>query len=127
LAGHIHVGDWVVLGGLCAVHQFVRIGAHAMIGGTSSIRQDIAPYLLGAGDPFRPVGINVEGLGRRGFGASEVAALKEAYKLLFRRGLNTAQALESLRALQDAHADATAALQPLIDFVQTSTRGMARP
>jgi len=127
LAGHIHVGDWVVLGGLCAVHQFVRIGAHAMIGGTSSIRQDIPPYLLGAGDPFRPVGINAEGLGRRGFRAADVAALKDAYKLLFRRGLNTAQALEHLRALQGERPDAAAALQVLIDFLQTSTRGIARP
>jgi len=127
LAGHIHVGDWVVLGGLSAVHQFVRIGAHAMIGGTSSIRQDVAPYLLGAGDPFRPVGINAEGLSRRGFDAAEVAALKDAYKLLFRRGLDMAQALERLRALQGEHADAAAALQALIDFLETSTRGIARP
>jgi len=127
LAGHIHVGDWAVLGGLSAVHQFVRIGAHAMIGGTSSIRQDVAPYLLGAGDPFRPVGINAEGLGRRGFDAVEVAALKDAYKLLFRRGLNAAQALEHLRALQGEHADAAAALQVLIEFLETSTRGIARP
>jgi len=127
LAGHIHVGDWVVLGGLSAVHQFVRIGAHAMIGGTSSIRQDIAPYLIGAGDPFRPVGINVEGLGRRGFAASELAVLKDAYKLLYRRGLNIPQALEQMRALQSEHPDAATALETLIGFLETSTRGIARP
>jgi len=127
LAGHVHVGDWVVLGGLSAVHQFVRIGAHAMIGGASSIRQDIPPYLLGAGDPFRPVGINAEGLGRRGFSASSIAVLKDAYKLLFRRGLNTPQAVQGMRDLQNEHPDAAAALHLLIEFLETSARGIARP
>jgi len=127
LAGHIQLGDWVVLGGLSAVHQFVRIGTHAMIGGTSTIRQDIAPYLIGAGDPFRPVGINAEGLGRRGFSATDIAVLKDAYKLVFRRGLNTAQALQQLRCLQDGHPDTAAALQTLIHFLEVSTRGIARP
>src|SRR3546814_10491883 len=79
LAGHIHIGDWAILGGLTAVHQFVRIGAHAMIGGTSAVRQDIPPYLIGAGDPFSPVGITSEGLSRRGYTHETVAELKEAY------------------------------------------------
>jgi len=127
LAGHIHLGDWVVLGGLSAVHQFVRIGDHAMIGGMSAIRQDIAPYLLGAGDPFRPVGINTEGLSRRGFAAVEVAALKEAYKTLFRRGLAMDEALAALHGLQGEHPAARTALHVLIDFLQSSTRGIARP
>jgi UDP-N-acetylglucosamine acyltransferase len=126
LAGHIHIGDWAILGGLSAVHQFVRIGAHTMIGGTSSIRQDIPPYLIGAGDPFRPVGINSEGLNRRGFSADAIAALKEAYKLLYRRNLNVDQACEQIRALQQARPAAHDALQPMIDFLAASTRGIAR-
>src|SRR5690606_25885592 len=80
LAGHIHIGDWAVLGGLSAVIQFVHMGAHTMIGGTSTLRQDVPPYLIGAGDPFRPVGINSEGLQRRGFDTDTIATLKEAYK-----------------------------------------------
>ncbi len=126
LAGHIHVGDWAILGGLTAIHQFVRIGAHTMIGGTSSIRQDIPPYLIGAGDPFRPVGINSEGLGRRGFSADDISALKEAYKLLYRRNLNVEQACEQMRALQQERPLAHDAIQVMVDFLASSTRGIAR-
>jgi len=127
LAGHIDIEDWVVLGGLSAVHQFVRIGAHAMIGGTSAIRQDIPPYLLGTGDPFRPSGINAEGLKRRGFSAQEIAALKDAYKQLFRRGLSVAQAMEEIRALQVERPACSAALHSLIRFLESATRGIVRP
>lgn len=126
LAGHIHVGDWVVLGGLSAVHQFVRIGAHAMIGGTSSIRQDIPPYLLGAGDPFRPVGINSEGLSRRGYDADVIASLKDAYRILYRRKLTVAQAIPELRQLQNEREAARDAIQVLLDFVESSERGIVR-
>lgn len=126
LAGHIHVGDWVVLGGLSAVHQFVRIGAHAMIGGTSSIRQDIPPYLLGAGDPFRPVGINSEGLKRRGYSADVISALKDAYRILYRRKLTTEQAAGEIRTLQGLHPEAEQAIQALLDFLDSSDRGIVR-
>jgi UDP-N-acetylglucosamine acyltransferase len=127
LAGHIHIGDWAILGGLSAVHQFVRIGAHAMIGGTSSVRQDIPPYMIGAGDPFRPVGINSEGLSRRGFSAEDIAALKEAYKLLYRRKLNIDQACEAMTALQAEQPEGAAAVQALLDFLMNSSRGIVRP
>jgi len=128
LAGHIHVGDWAVIGGSCAVHQFVRIGAHAMIGGMSAIRQDIAPYLLGAGNPFRLVGLNTEGLTRRGFSAETVAVLKDVYRLLYRRGLSLLQALEQIRALQEIQEDAPtqAAVQVMVEFLETASRGIAR-
>ncbi|NYT86065.1 acyl-ACP--UDP-N-acetylglucosamine O-acyltransferase [Pollutimonas harenae] len=126
LAGHIHIGDWAILGGLTAIHQFVRVGAHTMIGGTSSIRQDIPPYLIGAGDPFRPVGINSEGLSRRGYTPESIAALKEAYKLLYRRNLNIEQACEQMRALQQERPLANDAIQLMVDFLSSSTRGIAR-
>jgi UDP-N-acetylglucosamine acyltransferase len=126
LAGHIHVGDHAILGGLSAVHQFVRIGAHSMVGGTSSVRQDIPPYLIGAGDPFRPVGINSEGLSRRGFSAQAIAALKESYKLLYRRKLNVDEALEEIRALQASQPSVHAELQLLVDFLAASSRGIVR-
>ncbi len=127
LAGHIHIGDWAILGGLSAVHQFVHIGAHAMIGGTSSVRQDVPPYMIGAGDPFRPVGINSEGLGRRGFTPADILALKEAYKILYRRRLNIEQAIIALGELQDANPDETPAIQTLVDFLSASSRGIVRP
>src|SRR5690606_38609424 len=109
------------------VHQFVRIGAHVMIGGTSSIRQDIPPYVIGAGDPFRPVGINSEGLSRRGLQPEAVAALKEAYKMLYRRNLKVEEAVDSMRVLQTERPNGAQALQPLIEFLATTTRGIVRP
>ncbi|WP_394059848.1 acyl-ACP--UDP-N-acetylglucosamine O-acyltransferase [Alcaligenes sp. WGS1538] len=127
LAGHIHIGDWAILGGLTAVHQFVRIGAHSMIGGTSSVRQDIPPYVIGAGDPFRPVGINSEGLGRRGFTPDSIAAVKECYKLLYRRKLTIEQAVEEMQQLQQAQPDSAAAIQIMVDFLNASGRGISRP
>lgn len=127
LAGHIHIDDWVILGGLTAIHQFVRIGAHAMIGGTSSIRQDVPPYVIGAGDPFRPVGINSEGLGRRDYAPEAISSLKESYKLLYRRGLNIEQAGEQMVQLQHEKPLAHDALQVLIDFLAASSRGISRP
>lgn len=127
LAGHIHVGDWAILGGLSAVHQFVRIGAHAMVGGTSSVRQDIPPYMIGAGDPFRPVGINSEGLSRRGYSTQDIVALKEAYKLLYRRKLKIEQACEAMVALQATQPEGAAVVQQLLDFLTNSSRGIVRP
>jgi UDP-N-acetylglucosamine acyltransferase len=126
LAGHITIGDWAILGGLSALHQFVRVGAHVMVGGTSSIRQDIPPYVIGAGDPFRPVGINSEGLQRRGMAAETVSVLKEAYKLLYRRKLTVDDAMEQMRALQLAHPQARESLEVLLEFLRSSTRGIVR-
>lgn len=126
LAGHIHIGDWAILGGSTAVHQFVRIGAHCMIGGTSAIRQDIPPYVIGAGDPFRPVGVNSEGLSRRGYTPEAISALKDAYKLLYRRNLKVEEAAEQIAALQTERPQAREALQIMIDFLSASTRGIAR-
>lgn len=126
LAGHIHIGDWAVIGGMSAMHQFVRIGAHSMIGGTSSIRQDIAPYVMGAGDPFRPVGVNSEGLSRRGFSQDTISTIKEAYRLLYRRKLSVEQALEGILELQDQKPQDKDALQVLVDFLNSSDRGLAR-
>lgn len=127
LAGHIHIGDWSVIGGLSAIHQFVRVGAHAMIGGTSSIRQDIPPYMIGAGDPFRPVGINSEGLSRRGFSEFDIKLLKESYKILYRRKFSTDEALLELEKLHSAHKEESNAVQALIDFLKASSRGIVRP
>src|SRR6185295_13426707 len=92
LGGHVHVGDWTVLGGFVGVHQHVKIGEHAMIGVSSVILQDVPPYLLVAGQPCAPHGINAEGLKRRGFAPEAIAALKRAYKTLYKSGLGLADA-----------------------------------
>ncbi len=127
LAGHIHIGDWAIIGGLSAVHQFVRIGAHCMVGGTSSIRQDIPPYVIGAGDPFRPAGINSEGLGRRGFTPEQISQVKEVYKLLYRRNLKVDEALEQMQQLQTQAPESADAIGLMVEFLQASSRGIVRP
>lgn len=127
LAGHIYIDDWAIIGGLSAMHQFVRIGAHTMVGGTSSIRQDIPPFVIGAGDPFRPVGINSEGLKRRGFSSEAISSVKETYRLLYRRDLKVDEALVQMKALQEAKPEGASAVQIMIDFLESSTRGIVRP
>ena len=130
LAGHVEVGDWVVFGGDCGAHQFVRIGAHAMAGAASVIRQDVAPFTLIAGDPPTAHGINVEGLRRRGYPADVIGALRQAYKTIFRSGLTLVEARAALDvqiAEQIAEMPAAAdALAVLNGFLGTSTRGIVR-
>src|SRR5690606_24060965 len=127
LAGHIHIDDWAIIGGLSAMHQFVRIGAHTMVGGTSSIRQDIPPFVIGAGDPFKPVGINSEGLKRRGYTPGVISAVKESYRLLYRRDLKVDEAIKQIKALQADKPEAAQLLQLMVDFLESSNRGIVRP
>jgi UDP-N-acetylglucosamine acyltransferase len=127
LGGHVRVGDWAIVGGLTGVHQFSKIGAHSMTGGNSSLMQDMPPFVLGAGNPCRPVGINVEGLRRRGYSATVISALREAYKISFRRGLSLDEAKAELRLRQEAIPEAAEALQIMLDFFDASTRGIIRP
>ena len=126
LAGHVHVGDWTILGGNSAVHQFVHIGAHSMVGGNSALRQDVPPYVIGAGDPFRPVGVNSEGLQRRGYDADTISALKEAYKLLYRRQLTVDEAAAAMRQLQEERPGARDAIEILAAFIERPGRGIVR-
>jgi len=127
LGGHVHVGDWAIVGGLTGVHQFSKIGAHSMTGGNSSLMQDAPPYVLSAGNPCRPVGINVEGLKRRNFSPAAISALRDAYKAIYRRGLTLDQACAELRARQQSEPDVAPILQVMLDFIDSSTRGLIRP
>ena len=128
LAGHIHIGDWAIIGGLAAAHQFTHIGAHSMTGGMSAIRQDIPPYVLGAGQPYRPAGVNSEGLRRRGFTATQIKAIREAYKYIYMRSMKVEDALVEIRKLKDAsEEDVAKVLEPFIEFFEkSSARGMGR-
>src|SRR5206468_10790780 len=98
LAGYVRVEEYAIIGGLVPVHQFVRVGCHSMIGGGYRVPQDVAPYVRAAGNPLRPIGLNVVGLSRRGFGEETLVALKQAYRLLFRQGLTTEAAVDRIRA-----------------------------
>jgi len=120
LAGHVTVGDYVIIGGLSAVHQFCRIGEHAMIGGCTKIVQDVPSFMIADGNPAEIRGVNQAGLERRGFSTEEIKALREAYKIIYRSSLNTAQAVEALN-----HAESKT-IQTLLEFIATSKRGIIR-
>ena len=86
LAGHVHIGDYAILGGFTGVHQFVRVGAHSFTAIATVLVHDLPPYVMAAGDTAKPYGINVEGLRRRGYSAESLAAIKRAYKTLYKSG-----------------------------------------
>jgi UDP-N-acetylglucosamine acyltransferase len=127
LGGHVIVGDWAIVGGLTGVHQFCTVGAHSMTGGNSSLIQDCPPYVLAGGNPCRPVGINTEGLKRRGFAPEVISALRDAYKAIYRRGLALDEARAELRERQRAEPVTADALQVMLDFFETAQRGIIRP
>lgn len=122
LAGHVHVGDFAILGGFTVVHQFVRIGAHSMTAMGTILLQDLPPYVTAAGNTAKPFGINSEGLKRRGYDAEAIAALKRAYKLIYR----SAATLEEARAKISEESGAQPALALLAEFLDTSGRGIIR-
>jgi UDP-N-acetylglucosamine acyltransferase len=122
LAGHVEIGDWTILGGFVGVHQFVKVGAHVMLGIASVVTQDVPPFLTVAGQPCAPHGINAEGLKRRGFTPEGIAALRRAYKTLYKSSLTLAEAKAELAA----QAVESAEVRALLDFLGTSTRGILR-
>lgn len=127
MGGHVHVGDWAIVGGLAAIHQFGKVGAHAMVGGSSALHMDVPPYVMGSGNPCVPVGINVEGLKRRGFAPEAISAIRDAYKILYRRGLPLDEAKTQIQNKQASEPLAHDALQVMLDFLGTSNRGIIRP
>jgi UDP-N-acetylglucosamine acyltransferase len=126
LAGHVHIGDWVIVGGLTGVHQFCRIGAHAMTGFQSHVSQDVPPFMMVAGHPLAVAGFNVEGLRRRGFSKERIALVKHMHRLLYRDGLTLDNAKGAIAALHGTVEDGDADVQMLLDFLTASTRGIAR-
>lgn len=122
LAGHVDVADWAIVGGMTPVHQFVRVGAHAFVGGGSRLAQDVPPFVRVAGNPVEVAGVNSVGLKRRGFTDRELRNLKRAYRLLYRTGLNVSQALE--RIAQDCSLDRP--VEDLMAFIRRSERGIVR-
>lgn len=126
LAGHVHVGDWVIIGGLTGVHQFCRVGAHAMTGFQSHVSQDVPPYMMVSGNPLAAHGFNTEGLRRRGFGAERIAAVKQIHRLLYRSGLTLEQAREGIAALADSTPAAAVDARVMLDFLAVAKRGIVR-
>lgn len=122
LAGHVTIGDHAILGGFTGVHQFVKVGAHIITGVSTVLLQDVPPYVLASGNPSVPHGINSEGLKRRGFSSGSIMAIKRAYKTLYRSGLSLDEARAEIQSQLNKHAE----LQPLVDFLAASTRGIIR-
>jgi UDP-N-acetylglucosamine acyltransferase len=122
LAGHVEVGDFAVLGGLTAVHQFCRIGAHAMTGGCSKIVQDVPPYMLADGNPAKVRSYNKVGMERRRFSEQTMRAVREAYRIIYRLSLNLPQAIEAIRADLPELPE----IEQILEFVACSPRGIIR-
>ena len=126
LAGHVHVHDWAIIGGQSGVHQFCRVGVHAMMGSNSAVNQDIPPYMLVDGNPGQPRSFNIEGLRRRGFSAERIAAIKVMHKLLYRDGLSLEQSRASIAALVKENSQAENDIRVMLDFLAGSKRGIVR-
>lgn len=121
LAGHVKVGDFAILGGLAAVHQFCHFGTHAMAGGGSIITKDTPAYVMINGNPAEAHGLNLVGLKRRGFSREALKALGEAYRLVYRQGLTVEQALSEIRARFDLVETRT-----FVASIEVATRGITR-
>ena len=126
LAGHVHLGDWVFLGGLTGVHQFVRVGAHAMTAFQSRLAQDVPPFVTAGGNPSEAQSINAEGLRRRGFSAERIALVKQMYRLLYRKGLTLDAARQQIDALRGEVPEADADIALMQAFLAQASRGIVR-
>ena len=126
LAGHVHVGDWAIMGGFSNVHQFCKIGAHAMVGMSTSLTQDVPPYVILSGNPAQAHGINSEGLKRRGFSRDAITAIRHAYKVLYKSGLTLEEAKAALHAQEQSEPEFAAELKLIRDFLQNVSRGIVR-
>lgn len=122
LAGHVSVGDWVIFGGFSGVHQFCRIGAHAFVGMYAAINRDVPAYTMVSGYPAAPKGINSEGLKRRDFSPGQIRNIKDAYRLVYRKGLKLADAIEEIASRAETQPELHLFLQSL----RSSERGLTR-
>ena len=122
MGGHVQIGEWVQLGGLSAIHQHCKVGAHAFVAGGAILTRDLPPYVMIAGNPAKPNSINAEGLKRRGFTPEQVRNLRAAYRILYRSGLKLADAVAQLTELARENTE----VQPLLAFIDASTRSLVR-
>lgn len=121
LAGHVHIHDWVILGGYTLVHQFCRLGAHSFTGYASGLDRDVPPFVLVDGNPAVPRGINARGLQRRDFAREDIKAIKDAYKIIYRSDLRLPEAIERLKSRAD-----NPHIASMIAFIEASQRGLQR-
>lgn len=122
LAGHINVGDYVVLAGMAAVQQFCSIGNHAFVTGGSLVRKDVPPYTKAAREPLSYVGINSIGLRRRGFTTEKIREIQSIYRILYQSNYNNSQAV----AIIEAEMEATPERDEVLEFIKNSQRGIMK-
>jgi len=122
LAGHIEIGPKTVMGGLTAVHQFVRIGDHVMVGGGSLVRKDVPPYVKAAREPLSYAGVNSIGLKRRGFSMDQIDNIRDIYRILYIKGYNTSQAMNEIKTRISDTPERT----NILSFIQNADRGIIR-
>jgi UDP-N-acetylglucosamine acyltransferase len=122
LGGHVDIGDWAILGGLSAVHQFCKIGAHAFLANNSMVTQDVPTYVMAVGRPAVPHSVNAEGLKRRGYSAEQIRNIRRAYRVLYRSKLKLADAVKELESTAESQPE----LRPLVEFLKESSRGLIR-
>ncbi len=122
LCGHVRVDDWAIIGGFAGVNQFLRIGAHAMVGGMTHVAHDVPAYMIVGGRPAAARGVNAIGLERRGFDRKTIGAIREAYKIVYKRGHSLEEAVARIRAMSGN----CRALEALAESLESSERGIVR-
>lgn len=122
LAGHVHIGDWVICGGFSGAHQFCKIGAHAFLGMYAGVNRDVPAYTMVSGQPAAPRGINAEGLKRRDFSADQIRNIKNAYRLTFRKGKKLSEAIQEIADLSQEQPE----LNLFLESLRSSERGLIR-
>jgi UDP-N-acetylglucosamine acyltransferase len=122
ISGHVQVADWAILGGYAGVNQFLKIGAHAMVGGCTHLTNDVPAYIIVSGNPAAVRSINAIGLERRGFDKEVIKNIREAFKIIYKRGLSLQEAIEELESMKEQCGE----LQALIDSLEASERGIHR-
>jgi UDP-N-acetylglucosamine acyltransferase len=122
LGGHVHLGDWVIMGGFSGVHQFCKVGAHAFIANNAAVTRDVPPYVMAVGQPAAAHSVNAEGLKRRGFTPEQIRNLRNAFRLLYRSGLKLSDAAAQLAALALEQPE----VQAIVEFLPRSTRSIVR-
>ncbi|QGZ38330.1 acyl-[acyl-carrier-protein]--UDP-N-acetylglucosamine O-acyltransferase [Pseudoduganella flava] len=126
MAGHVEIGDWVIMSGYANVHQFCKIGPHAFVGMSTSLTQDVPPFVLLNGNPAQAHGINIEGLKRRGFTREQINALRTSYKILYRSGHTLEEAKAALLEQERNTPDAAEHIRAFREFLDTASRGIVR-
>ena len=122
MAGHVTIESFAAIGGMSPIHQFVKIGAHAFIGGGLRVNKDVPPFILAAGEPIQYAGINHVGLSRKGFSAEVLQKIRQAYKLIYRSNLNVTQAIKKIKETEKLIPE----VEKIVNFVEASERGIIK-